>query len=70
MTKIYLCGITTTHQLAKELMAKPDNFLAVEIDDREYSIKGIKNKRTHANVDDGVLHTTLLCEKLDGNIVR
>lgn len=51
-------------------MAKPDNFLAVEIDDREYSIKGIKNKRTHANVDDGVLHTILLCEKLDGNIVR
>lgn len=38
--------------------------------DREYSIDRIKSIKTHANIDDGVMHKTLVCEELEGNIVR
>lgn len=33
-------------------------------------IHDTKMIKTHANVDDGVMHKTLVCEELDGNIVR
>ena len=56
--------------MAKELLSEPDNFLTVTVKDREYSIRAIKKTRTHANVDDGVTHITLVCEELTGNIVR
>lgn len=62
--------ISTSHSLAKELLSEPDNFLTVTVKDREYSIRAIKRTRTHANVDDGVTHITLVCEELTGNIVR
>lgn len=38
--------------------------------DREYSIGCIKSIKTHANIDDGVMHKTLICKENDGNIVR
>lgn len=70
MNKINYCGITTAHQLAKELLSKQDDFVTVTVGDREYSISHIKLVKTHANVDDGVLHRTLVCDELSGNIVR
>ena len=70
MTEIYLNGIMTTYQLGKEFLSKTDDFLTVTVGDREYSIRAIKKVRTHANVDDGVTHTTLVCDELTGNIVR
>ena len=67
MNEINFSGITTTHQLARE-----DEFLTVTVGDREYSISHTKSVKTHANIDDGVLHKTLVCneDKLGGNIVR
>lgn len=60
----------TSHGVAKELLSKTDEFLTVTVGDREYSIRTIKNIKTHANVDDGVMHKTLVCDELSGNIVR
>ena len=72
MNEINFSGITTTHQLARELLSKQDEFLTVTVEDREYSISPTKSVKTHANIDDGVLHKTLVCneDKLGGNIVR
>ena len=60
----------TSHSVAMELLSKTDEFLTVTVGDREYSIRTIKNIKTHANVDDGVMHKTLVCDELSGNIVR
>lgn len=60
----------TSHGVAMELLSKADEFLTVTVGDREYSIRTIKNIKTHANVDDGVMHKTLVCDELSGNIVR
>ena len=49
---------------------KQDSFLTVTINDREYSIRNTKKVKTHANLDDGVIHTTLICDEMHGNIVR
>ena len=59
----------TSHGVAMELLSKTDEFLTVTVGDREYSIRTIKNIKTHANVDDGVMHKTLVCDELSGNIV-
>ncbi len=56
--------------VARELLSKPDEFITVTVGNREYSISHTKMIKTHANVDDGVMHKTLVCEELDGNIVR
>lgn len=58
--------------IARELLSKQDEFLTVTVGDREYSISHTKSVKTHANIDDGVLHKTLVCneDKLGGNIVR
>lgn len=40
-----------------------DNFVTVQVGDREYYIKTVKQKRTHANLDDSVMHTVLVCEE-------
>lgn len=60
----------TCRGLAKELLSKQDSFLTVTINDREYSIRNTKKVKTHANLDDGVIHTTLICDEMHGNIVR
>lgn len=60
----------TSHGVAMELLSNTDEFLTVTVGDREYSIRTIKNIKTHANVDDGVMHKTLVCDELSGNIVR
>ena len=56
--------------MATELLSKADDFLTVTVGDREYSIRATKKVKTHANLDDGVMHTTLVCDELTGNIVR
>ena len=53
----------TCHSLANELLSKPDDFLTVTINDREYSIRATKKVKTHANLDDSVKHTVLVCEE-------
>lgn len=70
MRKIFFNNMYTSHGVAKELLSKTDEFLTVTVGDREYSIRTIKNIKTHANVDDGVMHKTLVCDELSGNIVR
>lgn len=69
MEKIYCAGLTS-HCLARELLSKTDDFLTVTVENREYTIRATKKVKTHANLDDGVMHTTLVCDELTGNIVR
>ena len=40
-----------------------DNFVTVQVRDREYYIKTVKQKRSNANLDDSVMHTVLVCEE-------
>ena len=63
-------NIITTHSLAHELLNKPDDYLTVSVDNREYIIKGIKPIKTHANYDDSFTHKSLICEESSGNIIR
>lgn len=67
--------ISTTHMLAKELLNKPDGFLTASYSDRfgevEYVIDGLQRKKTHANIDDSIMHWSLeLRECGNGNIKR
>ena len=59
----YSGGITTTRQLMRELKDMEDNFITVVVGDREYYIRTVKQKKTHANMDDSVVHTVLVCEE-------
>lgn len=61
MIQIYN-GYTTCRSLANELYSK-DNFVTVQVGDREYYIRAVKQTRTHANLDDSVMHTVLVCEE-------
>lgn len=63
-------AIFTTRQLIRELSDKPDDYITVTVGNREYSISHTKMIKTHANVDDGVMHRTLVCDEMSGNIVR
>jgi hypothetical protein len=70
VSEIFFNGLNTSHMVARELLSKPDEFITVTVGNREYSISHTKMIKTHANVDDGVMHKTLVCEELEGNIVR
>lgn len=70
MIAIFSEAIFTTRQLVRELSDKPDDYITVTVGDREYSISHTKMIKTHANVDDGVMHRTLVCDEMSGNIVR
>ena len=64
-------SIITSHALARELLERPDDFIFVMHDEKEYVIKSIKRVRTHANIDDTVMHWVLqLDEREGGNIVK
>lgn len=61
----------TTHQLAKELLNKPDGFLTATNGEEEYVINSIRRIPTHANIDDTVTYWTLnLQNGGEGNIKR
>ena len=62
--------ITTSHQLARELLSRPDDFITAVDDDREYVIEGLKRVTTHANIDDSVTHLALKLKRCEGNMVR
>lgn len=63
--------ISTSHELAKELMNKPDSFITAIIGEKEYVIENIKRIATHANIDDCVTHLALnLRDCGNGNIKR
>ena len=51
--------ITTSHQLAIELLKKPEGFVTIAIDGKEYLIGSIKRKSTLANYDDSILYWVL-----------
>ena len=63
-------AVFTTRQLIRELSDKPDDYITVTVGNREYSISHTKMIKTHANIDDGVMHRTLVCDEMSGNIVR
>lgn len=69
---IYTNCITTTHQLAKELLSNPDGFLTASDENREmeYVIEGTKRKSTHKNIDDSEMYWTLSLRCVDGYIKR
>ena len=68
--KIIEC-ITTSHQLARELLSRPDDFITATSDDGEYVIGGLKRVSTHANIDDSTMHWTLnLRDGGNGNLKR
>lgn len=50
--------ITTSHQLARELFNRPDGFITLTADNKEYLIT-LKRSRTCANVDDSSNYWTL-----------
>ena len=62
--------ITTSHQLARALLNRPDDFITATSDDGEYVISGLKRVSTHANIDDSVTHLALKLKKCEGNITR
>lgn len=63
--------ISTSHALAKELLSKPDSFITVTIEEKEYVIDSIRRKFTYANFDDSVMYLTLnLRDGGNGNIKR
>ena len=56
--------------MAKELLSRPDDFITVVDEEREYIIEGLKTVATHANIDDSVTHLSLKLRECGGNIVR
>jgi len=63
--------ILTSHELAKELLSKPNGFITASNGEYEYVIENFKRIATHANIDDGVTHWTLnLRDGGNGNIKR
>lgn len=63
--------ISTSHELAKELLNRPDGFITITIGEREYMISKLKRKSTHANADDMSTYWTLCVDdECYGNIKR
>ena len=67
--------ISTTHMLGREVLNKPDGFLVATVNDGfrevEYVVTGLKRKKTHANIDDSIMHWSLeLRECGNGNVKR
>ena len=68
--------IATSHELARELLNKPDGFLSASEEDElgienKYIIGSIKRTSTHANLDDSVVHWNLNLRKCKGgNVLR
>lgn len=51
--------IYTSHELAKELLNKPDGFITASIGEKEYVIDNTQKAWTHANIDDSTIYWTL-----------
>lgn len=64
--------VATSHELAKELLNKPDGFLfAYEENElgieNKYIVENVKRVSTYANLDDAVCHWGLQLKKCKGN---
>ena len=63
--------ISTSHELAKELLNKQDSFITITIGEREYMITKLKRKSTYAYADDMSTYWTLCVDdECYGNIKR
>lgn len=63
--------IVTSHELAKELLGRPDDFITASIGEKEYVIDNIQRVKTHANTDDSIVYWTInLRNGGTGNIFR
>lgn len=51
--------IYTSHELARELLNKPDGFITASIGEKEYVIDNTQKAWTHANIDDSTTYWTL-----------
>ena len=61
----------SSHALARDLLREPDTFLTATHDNEELVIDGYKKVATHANIDDSVMHLTLILRDCgQGNIKR
>lgn len=61
----------SSHALARDLLNKPDSFITATYEDKELVIESYKKVATHANIDDSVMHLTLvLRDGGNGNIKR
>lgn len=67
---IKILGFLNCSELAKELLARPDDFITVTVGNREYVISGIKRTKTLANSDDSTIYTTLVVEESSGCIIK
>ena len=64
-----------SHVLADDLKLRPDDFITATYEDengeKEFIIETYRRKATHANVDDSVMHWTLVLRDCgQGNIKR
>jgi hypothetical protein len=60
-----------THELARELLNRPDGFLIASNGEEEYVIESFSRAATHANIDDYVMNYVLnLRDGGQGNIKR
>ena len=61
----------TSHSLARELLSKPDTFITISFEGKEYMIDKIRRVPTHANIDDSNTYLTLVANvECEGNIKR
>ena len=59
-----------SHALAKDLLDRPDGFITATFRGNELIIEDFQKTRTHANIDDSVMHWALQLKECKGNIVR
>lgn len=64
-------SFVTSHDLARELLNRPDGFITATYGDEELVIENFGRVATHANIDDSVTYWTLnLRDGGNGNIKR
>ena len=64
-------NIVKSHLLAKDLLAREDNYVTVMVKGKEYMIKAIKRVSTPANIHDAYGYWTIVAEdSSEGNIKR
>lgn len=60
-----------SHALARDLLDRPDGFITATYGEEELVIENFQKVKTHANIDDSVMHWTLnLYDGGNGNIKR
>ena len=64
-------NIVKSHLLAKDLLAREDNYVTVMVKGKEYMIKAIKRVTKHAHMDDPYGYWAIAAEDPSaGNIKR